>query len=186
MPGGKGPACSTPSAVSVSGVAAETLQRPEPATYVKPAFSTSVNCTLAAGAEPVFVYESVTVTGPEGDTPLDEDRDLVALMTELATVVVSVLVSVVGVVSLAETVIVAVLPLTAAAGTVPATTKRNVLPAAIGPEVLMGAALSGTPSPLASMKYASEVCGPAPKLLETGAFSVYVSVPLPVLVRVCG
>src|ERR1017187_3902590 len=150
MPGGKVPACSTPSDVSVSAVAAETLQRPDPATQVKPAFSTSVNGPLGAGADPVFVYESVTVIGPEGDAPLADDRDLVALMTELATVVVSVLVSVVGVVSLAETVIGAVLPLTAAAGTVPATTKRNVPPAAIGPDVLMGVALSGTPSPLAS------------------------------------
>ena len=110
-----------------------------------------MNCTLVAAAVPVFWYESITVTGPEGDAPLADENDLVTLITAFATVVVSVLVSVVGVVSVTETVIVAVLPLTAPAGTVPATTKRNVPPAAIAPEELIGVALSGTPSPFASM-----------------------------------
>ena len=96
---------------------------------------------MTAGALPVFWYESITVTGPEGEAPLAADSDLVTLITELATVVVSVLVSVVGVVSVTETVMVALLPLTAPAGTVPATTKRNVPPAAIAPDVLIGVAL---------------------------------------------
>ena len=56
MPGGKAPACSTPSFASVSALAApETLQRPELATYVSVAGRMSVSCTLVAVALPVFV-----------------------------------------------------------------------------------------------------------------------------------
>ena len=114
------------------------------------ALSASVSWTLVAAAVPALVYESVTViVTPPG--PLFDDSALVTVITEFATVVVSVLVAVDGVVSETETVMSAVLPLTAAAGTVPATTKRKTPPAAIAPEVLIGVALSGTPSPFASM-----------------------------------
>ncbi len=82
--------------------------------------------------------------------PLAGASDLVTVITELATVVVSVFASVVGVVSVTETPMEAVLPLAAPAGTVPATTKRKMPPAASAPEVEMGAALSGMPSPFAS------------------------------------
>ena len=105
MPGGNVPACSTPSEASVSTVAPDTLHRPEPATYVMPAGSASVICTLVAVAVPELVYDRVTVIGAaEGDGPLVTDNDLVTLITEFATVVVSVLVSVVGVVSATVTV----------------------------------------------------------------------------------
>src|SRR5471032_3409253 len=98
--------------------------------------SVSVTWTLVAAELPVLVYESVTVIGPAGDVPLVLESDLVTLITEFATDVVSLLVKVVGEVSVTETVIAALLPLVAPAGTVPATTKRNVTPAAIGPVVV--------------------------------------------------
>jgi len=75
---------------------------------VKPAGSASVTWTVVAAAVPVLVYESVTVIGPAGDGPLLADSALVTPMTEFATAVVSVLVAVVGVVSVADTVMVAV------------------------------------------------------------------------------
>ena len=115
----------------------------------------------------------MTVTGPKGDGPLATESDLVTVTTESATVVVSVLVAVVGVVSEAETVSVAVLALAAPGGTVAATTKRKRPPAGIAPLEAIGTALSGTPSPFASTKYAIERCGPAaPKLVEVAALSV--------------
>ena len=48
------PVASTPSLASVSAVAPETLQRPEPGTYVKPGCTMSVICTALAAAVPVF------------------------------------------------------------------------------------------------------------------------------------
>src|SRR5579862_1012785 len=151
MPGGNETDCSTPSFASVSGVTPAALHRPEFGTYVSVAGSVSVSWTLVAAALPVLKYDSVIVIGPWGDGPLVSDIAFVTLITEFATVVVSVLVDVVGFVSETETVICAVLPLVAPAGTVPATTKRNVPPAAIGPVAVTGVELSGTPSPLASM-----------------------------------
>src|SRR5262245_32998042 len=99
MPGGNGPACSVPSVASVSAVGPETLQRPQPATYVNPAGRMSVKRTLVAASVPELVYESVTVIGPAGEPPLVAESAFVTLITELATVVVSVLVIVVGLVS---------------------------------------------------------------------------------------
>src|SRR5207244_10035027 len=130
-----------------------------------PAGRLSVSVRLLATAVPEFVYERVTVTvAPAG--PLLDESALVTPITELATVVVSVLVCVVGVVSETEATRSALAPLAAAAGTVPAITKRNTPPATIAPEVVIGVALSGTPSPFASRKYAGEACGPAaPKLV---------------------
>src|SRR5688572_10350645 len=144
------PAGSTPSFASVSAVAPAPLQRPEPGTYVKPGCRMSVSCTALATALPVFAYDSVTVSGPAGDAPLPGVSDLVAPITEFATVVVSRLLAEAGEVSVTATVMVALLPLAAVAGTVPATTKRKMPPAAIAPELARGTALSGTPSPLAS------------------------------------
>ena len=61
-----------------------------------PAGTTSRSSTLLATALPELVYERVTVIGPAlGEGPLLLDSALVTLMTELATVVVSVLVVVV-------------------------------------------------------------------------------------------
>src|ERR1700682_3645391 len=153
MPGGKGPACSMPSLASGSAVAPETLQRPEPAIYVMPAGSASVSWTLVPIAVPELVYDSVTVIGPAGEGPLLELSALVTTITEFATVVVSVFASVVGavLVSVAETPMSAVLPLAAPPGTAAPTTERKVPAAASAPEVLIGVALSGTPSPFASM-----------------------------------
>src|SRR6478752_1231280 len=138
MPGGKLPACSMPSAASVSAVAPETLQRPVPATYVIPAGSASMNWTLVAPELPELVYERVTVIGAaEGDGPVFTESDLVAVITDEATVVVSVFVTA-GLpdVSLTDGRIVPVEARAAPAGTVPATTKRNTPPAGIGPVVV--------------------------------------------------
>src|SRR5262249_43068514 len=100
MPGGKVPAFSTPSAASVSTVAPEPLQRPEVSTYVMPVGSVSEIWTLVAVAVPELVYDRVTVIGAaDGDGPVVTDRAFVTLITEFATVVVSVLVWVEGVVS---------------------------------------------------------------------------------------
>jgi hypothetical protein len=113
---------------------------------------TSVSTTLVASEVPELVYDSVTVIGPAfGAGPEACDSDLVTVITEEATVVVSVLVVVVTCVSDTDTVMVAVLPFAAALGTVPATTKRKIPPATIGPVVEIATALSGTPSPSASM-----------------------------------
>src|SRR3954468_9910383 len=132
MPGGNVPACSRPSLASVRALRPETLQRPLVATYVMPAGSTSVSCRLVAGAVPELVYDRVTVIWPAlGEGPEVCDNALVTVITDEATVVVSVLVAVVAVgaaVSVTETVMSAVLPLAAAAGTVPATTKRKIPP----------------------------------------------------------
>src|SRR5512140_2112210 len=109
-----------------------------------PAGITSRSSTFVAAALPELVYDSVTVTGlAPGDVPLVEESDFVTPITELATVVVSVFVLVVGLVSEIETVMSAVLPLAAAAGTVPATTKRKMPPEAIGPVLVRAVALSG-------------------------------------------
>ena len=88
---------------------------------------------------------------PEGEGPDVEDSDLVTLMTEFATVVVSVLLAVFVPVSAALTTMVPVWPAVALAGITPATTYLNCVPAGIGPVLVMGVELSGTPSPLASM-----------------------------------
>ena len=62
----------------------------------------SVSTTLLAADVPELVKASVTVIGPvDGEEPVIEDKDLVTLMTEFATVVVSVLLSVVVPVSVA-------------------------------------------------------------------------------------
>src|SRR5687767_10629350 len=103
------PAGSPAPVASVSAVAPETLQRPLPAMYDMPSGSASVICRRLAGAVPELVYDSVTVIGPAfGEGPVFCESALVTVITEDATVVVSVLVIVVGVVSETETVIVAV------------------------------------------------------------------------------
>src|SRR5947208_2157671 len=146
------PAGSLAPVASLSAVAPETLQRPLPAMYVMPAGSASVSCMLVAMAVPELVYDRVTVIGPAfGDGPEVWVSALVTVITEAATVVVSVFVRTVGVVSCTETVMLAVSLFAAPAGTEPATTKRKTAPAAIGPVLLIGVALSGRPSPLASM-----------------------------------
>src|SRR4051812_12227164 len=146
------PAGSLAPVLSFIGVAPETLQRPLPRMYVIPAGSASVICRLVAAAVPELVYDRVTVIGPAlGDGPLFCVSAFVTVTTEAATVVVSVFVRIVGVESWTDTVMVAVSPFAAAAGTVPATTKRKMPPAVIGPVVLIGVALSGIPSPFASM-----------------------------------
>src|SRR5512140_2848668 len=114
-----------------------------------PAGSVSRSSTLVAAAVPELVYDNVTVMPAPplvfGEGPLATDSDFVTEMTELATVVVSVLVVAVVFVSETETVMAAVLVLAALTGTVPATTNRKIAPAAMGPEVVIGVALSGMP-----------------------------------------
>ena len=79
-----------------------------------------------------------------------DDSDLVTLMTELATVVVSVLLRVVAPVSVTLMATVPVWPAVAPPGTEAATTNLNCVPAGSGPVLVIGVELSGTPSPLAS------------------------------------
>ena len=103
-----------------------------------------MSCTLVAPALPELVYDRVTVSGPAGDAPALLESAFVTPITDEATVVVSVLVIAAPPdVSETDGVIVPVVPVAVAAGTVPATTKRNTAPAARGPVVVIGVADAG-------------------------------------------
>src|SRR3954463_10834834 len=157
-----------------------------------PAGNASVSCTVVAATVPELVYDRVTVMlAALGEGPESTDSALVTVITDDATVVVSVLLAVFEPVSVAPTVMVAVSPLAAPPGTVPATTKRKMPPRAIGPVVVIGVALSGRPSPFASTSYCRPTGHWLPmvfgvKVDDVGAVSVYVSDPLPVFVMVWG
>src|SRR3954468_1152075 len=102
------PAGSFAPARSFSGVA-DALHSPVPATYVRPAGRASVICRFVAGTVPELVYDSVTVIAARpGEGPLVTDSALVTVITEAATVVVSVLLPEFEPVSVAATVMVAV------------------------------------------------------------------------------
>src|ERR1043166_9313035 len=116
---------------------------------------------------------------------------LVTLITALpVTVVVSVLIcagaGVAVAVPLAVTVMIAVRPAVSPAGTIPIATKRNEAPAARGPLVVMGVALSGKPSPLASAYNAGEVRSKLSPAALFATLRLNVSDPFPVLRTVCG
>src|SRR6185369_16713312 len=113
----------------------------------------SCSSRAVAATLPVLVNDNVTVIGPAfGEGPLVTDSDLVTVTAEVATVVVSRLVSAgLPEVSDTETVIVPCCGAVAVPGTVPATTKRKTPPIARGPVVVIGVKLSGTPLLSASM-----------------------------------
>ena len=132
----------------------------------------------------------IVIALADGEGPEVALSDLVTLITALpVTVTRSVLTTAgavppAGVTSVAVIVMLSVAPLVAPPGTVPATTNWNTPLAASAPVLVIAVALSGTPSPLASAKIWIAL-KPKPPATSTVA-RLKVSLPLPVLVSVCG
>src|ERR1700744_3242138 len=130
-----------------------TLQRALPATDVKPDGIRSFSVRPVAVALPVLVYVRVIVRPVAGDGPVVTSIACVTLITAWPdTVVTSATFALtVGANTLvAVTVVVLVVPTTAVDGITPATTNLKVWPGVSVPVVVIGVALSGMPSPLAS------------------------------------